>query len=236
MYRSDDLHTLSPKDVTILENMRIDTIIDYRNNREIAKRPNVHVKNTVTYIFSPEDKITELASSDMKNDKDKIDALLELDLKGKLNLDDDLLKKSILSFVTGEQPRAIYRKVLKIYSDPMTDIILQHCRGGKDRTRYGTALVLLSLGVSEDDVIMDYMLTSEANRERNRKRMNEYEQYTSNKNVLRYLSNAMDTNHNVIESAIKEMKKIGGSINGYMINILKLSETDLISIRQKYLI
>jgi protein-tyrosine phosphatase len=36
-----------------------------------------------------------------------------------------------------------------------------HCTAGKDRTGFAAALILLALGVPEDDVMRDYMLTNE---------------------------------------------------------------------------
>ena len=39
---------------------------------------------------------------------------------------------------------------------------LLHCSAGKDRTGFGAAIILLHLGVSEDDVFDDYLLTNEA--------------------------------------------------------------------------
>ena len=36
-----------------------------------------------------------------------------------------------------------------------------HCTAGKDRTGFAAALILLSLGVSQEDVMRDYLLTNE---------------------------------------------------------------------------
>lgn len=36
-----------------------------------------------------------------------------------------------------------------------------HCTAGKDRTGFAAAMILLSLGVSQDDVMRDYMMTNE---------------------------------------------------------------------------
>lgn len=39
---------------------------------------------------------------------------------------------------------------------------LVHCMAGKDRTGFGAALIQLALGVSESDVMADYLLTNQA--------------------------------------------------------------------------
>jgi protein tyrosine/serine phosphatase len=39
---------------------------------------------------------------------------------------------------------------------------LVHCMAGKDRTGFGVAIIQLALGVSETDVMADYLLTNQA--------------------------------------------------------------------------
>ncbi len=39
---------------------------------------------------------------------------------------------------------------------------LLHCSAGKDRTGFGAALILAALGVDEDTIMQDYLLTNEA--------------------------------------------------------------------------
>ncbi len=42
------------------------------------------------------------------------------------------------------------------------DAFLLHCSAGKDRTGFGVALILSALGVDEDTILKDYLLTNEA--------------------------------------------------------------------------
>lgn len=61
-------------------------------------------------------------------------------------------------FVTDNTPRfaTLFRHLLES-SEPL----VIHCTAGKDRTGFAAAMILLSLGVSPDDVMRDYLLTNE---------------------------------------------------------------------------
>lgn len=235
LFRSDDLHTLTESDQELLQSLQVSTIIDYRNKDEREKRPNQTVLGATTYVLNPDDDVAALASADLKNDQRKIDHLIEKEKAGKLDLQKDFLKESMLGYVMAGKGQSVYREVLQIHASPSTDVILQHCRGGKDRTGYGSALVLFALGVSEEEITQDYLLTAEYNKERNAKRMNQYKKYTDNENVLKFLSRAMETRPIVLESAISQMKKMAGTPIEYIQQVLGLSKEEISAIRKKYL-
>ncbi len=41
-------------------------------------------------------------------------------------------------------------------------VFLLHCSAGKDRTGFGVAMIQAALGVSEQDIFSDYLLTNAA--------------------------------------------------------------------------
>ncbi|MBO0437723.1 tyrosine-protein phosphatase [Vagococcus fluvialis] len=235
LFRSDDLHLLSSKDIALLEEMAITTIVDYRNDSEREKRPNKQISNTETVILAPDDPIAALASADIKSDQSKIDKLLKQDAEGSLDLSTNHLLTSMLNYVRQKQAQTVYSDLLHLLIKQPNMATIQHCRGGKDRTGYGTALILLALGVKEETVIEDYLLTNHFNRERNEKRMNEYRHYTTNENVLAFLASAMATKRIVIEETINEMKHLSGSPLNYIKDYLHMSEDELNLLRKYYL-
>lgn len=224
LFRSDDLYLLSEQDKKKLEKIGVNLIIDYRNEQERLKRPNKKINGAKSFILEPDDSIAALASADVHSDKKKIDQLIQQEHEGKLRIEKDQLLESMLGYVNNQHSQVIYSKALHLINNDPSNVVLQHCRGGKDRTGYGTALILLLLGVDEEVVIKDYLLTAHYNQERNDKRLKEYKQYTSNKAVLEYLNNAMGTREEVIRAAIQEMKKKSGSPLGYIQEYLDVSD------------
>ena len=59
-----------------------------------------------------------------------------------------------------------FKELINIIENPKNLAVLQHCTSGKDRTGLGSALILLLLGVPEEKVIEDYMLSNELEKEK----------------------------------------------------------------------
>lgn len=236
LFRSDDLYKLSNNDIDALTNKyKINTIIDFRNSTERKKRPDKIIPGAKYYVLSPDDETAVIASSNLKNDKDKIDRLIKLEQSNKLQLDNDGLKNGMINFVKEPKSQKLYRKMLDLCIARPDAVVLEHCRGGKDRTGYGTALILLTLGVSENNVINDYLDTARFNKQRNENRMNEYRQYTNNQKVLTYLSNAMQTKKEVIVAGLNEMKSLAETPLNYIQNILGFDKEKIEYMRNMYL-
>lgn len=194
LIRSDDLYKLTEKDIDILVNdYHLNTIIDFRNANERKKRPDKYIPGAKYYNLSPDDETSVIASSSLNDDRKKIDHLIALNKEGKLHLDTDGLKKGMIKFVTDPASQHIYREMLELCISRPDAVVLEHCRGGKDRTGYGTALILLTLDVDTKTVIKDYMMTAHYNKQRNHRRMDEYRRYTNDPLILRYLESAMAT-------------------------------------------
>jgi protein-tyrosine phosphatase len=70
-----------------------------------------------------------------------------------------LMQETYRNFVDVNTPRfaALFGHVLEADASPL----VFHCTAGKDRTGFAAALILRSLGVSEGDVMRDYLLTNE---------------------------------------------------------------------------
>ncbi|APX71555.1 tyrosine-protein phosphatase [Companilactobacillus allii] len=236
LYRSDDLYTLTPADVQWFVDNHLTTIIDFRNINERINRPDKKIPDTEYYVLSPDDDTAAMASADLKSDKRKIDKLIARKKQGTLDLSVDGLKESMIKLVRDPKAQELYRHVLDLHIARLDAVVLQHCRGGKDRTGYGSALVLFALGVSEQDVIKDYMLTAKYNSARNARRMAEYEQYTDDKVTLQYLANAMSTRKEVIDAGISTMKLIADTPLGYIENVLGFNKQDINKLRKIYLI
>jgi len=70
-----------------------------------------------------------------------------------------LMQETYRNFVRVNTPRfaSLFEHLLDAHEAPL----VFHCTAGKDRTGFAAALILRSLGVSDDDVMRDYLLTNE---------------------------------------------------------------------------
>lgn len=236
LFRSDDLHSLTQEDQEKLEELDIHLVIDYRNYDERTERPSKAIGDAKTYVLEPNDPVAAIASEEINSSENTVKKLVLEEKAGRLNTSDDLLVESMVRYVHDERTQNIYSRMLRLTGNNSEHATLQHCHGGKDRTGYGSALVLLLLGVDREEVVEDYLRTADFNKERNAKRIAEYESFTSNQKVLNYLKNVIGIKEKTIRTAIAEMTKKSGSPINYIQEYLNISDNFVVDMRENFLL
>lgn len=148
LYRSGHLFKLEKNYFETLENLGIREIIDLRNSREIAQKPD----------RLPEGIIYKNESA-FEDEGDQLDQARRLVLKGKVNSDD--AERRMLDFYRNyvtEHPEVIRKIVTEILESNAP--VLYHCTAGKDRTGIITALVLTVLRFDKESIVNDYLLSN----------------------------------------------------------------------------
>ena len=239
LFRSDALHKLTDCDVAFLEGIGIKTIVDFRGEGEYMAAKDKSLNGAQFVNLSPNAHTAALASGNLVDDKKKIEKLLQMAqtregvkvLQQRLNE----MALQMREIVSSEYANKQYAKLMKMLSEEANTPLLQHCKGGKDRTGFASMLILLALGVSKEDIEYDYMLTKQYMEARNKKRMDEYKCFTDNKIVLEYLSNLMQTKMIYIEAAWDEMKKLSANIPTYLREHIKITQADMEKLQEMYL-
>ncbi len=92
---------------------------------------------------------------------------------------------------------------------------LLHCSAGKDRTGFGAALVLAALGVDEDTIMEDYLLTNQADclRSYMTERMRTYYGYEIDDASLEAVTGVRQE---YLVAALEEISRRHGSVVGYL--------------------
>lgn len=227
LYRSDQLSNISERDVTFLENMGLKTIVDYRSKSEASAAPDKEISDTNTYSLDPNAKTAQLAAGSIDTDKNK--SILDLLKEHKFNPEkygdpEENMYKEYKKFIHSDSSKKAYRELIKLILDEHNLPLVQHCRGGKDRTGFGAAIILLALGVREEWVIYDYTLTTQYRVEKNKRQMNLYKKYTKDEKTLTLLSTLQQSKAIYMETAINEMKKTYGSIDSYLKDALGIDQ------------
>lgn len=125
--------------------------------------------------------------------------------------------------------------MLQIAADPSSTAIVQHCRGGKDRTGFGAMLLLGILGVWKEAIVSDYMLTYTNRIDRNKEKMEGYRKLTDDQDVLNYLYSLIETRPEFIEASITSIEKQYGDICAYAVKELGITEEMIEAMRGLYL-
>lgn len=240
LYRSDHIYNATEQGLEYLRKLGIHTIIDYRSMDEVRKYPNkIIADNVKTYCLDPSAHTAELAaqftSTKDNEDENLVKKFISQKEKGCLKDRYDIVIEQYRNFVCKEQSKDAFGKMVKIAADPKASAIVQHCRGGKDRTGFGCMLLLGLLGVKKEDLVEDYMLTHHNRMKRNQIKMEIYKRFTNDPTVLEYLYSLIDTKAEFIEASYDVIMDTYHSFEAYAEKELDISRRDVLQLRENYL-
>ncbi|MDZ4907294.1 hypothetical protein GNF64_16560 [Clostridium perfringens] len=113
--------------------------------------------------------------------------------------------------------------------------IVQHCTAGKDRTGIGSALVLLALGVPEETVIEDYLLTNVYRSNMNEALFKSLGNLLTDEDSKEIFKVFMEVRKEYIESALNAIKERYGSIDEYLEKEYGFNKEKRARLQQDYL-
>ena len=149
VYRSDGLDQLTDADLTLVAELGIKLVVDFRVDREVDESPS-------RLPDHPELRRQRLPiGGDEVEGRSILETIRAGDLKTYTAQEmaigyERLLEESALNF--GE--------VIIHAADRANHPMVFHCTAGKDRTGLMAMLLLGALGVSDDDIVLDYELTT----------------------------------------------------------------------------
>ncbi|KRL63025.1 tyrosine-protein phosphatase [Lactobacillus psittaci] len=219
LYRADSLSSLSDQDLETLTrlNIRIDCDLRSIYEQEMApdKRWNAELVDCHLYAEAGE-----------RNNK-----FLEKWLHHIKPVDDylgQIYQRVILSPHSQKMFAQVFEKMLELADD---QALVFHCSAGKDRTGMTAALILMGLGVDDETISKDYLLTNEL-----------YHFAYSNDEVSDDDLGKMVAKMNITRgegqaiTGITETIRMGwGSFDNFFIHVLGFSKDDLQEIRTKFL-
>ena len=154
LIRSGHLIAASEKDQEKLAGL-IDTVVDFRSDRECMERPEPHISGT-NYYHIP---ILEETKPGVTRDEDSYETVREKML-GEAEIARKYMVRVYGGFVTSEYCRSQYERFIRLLLEDHGKAVLWHCTAGKDRAGFGTVIVQELLGISKTDIMEDYLMTN----------------------------------------------------------------------------
>ena len=172
LFRSGHLSELDRAEAAILGGLGLRTIIDLRRPSEVADFPTPDLDG-VDHLWmsvSPEDSEFAVAANLLfGNQPEQVDTAEDSGFAVATNLlfGNQLNQVDIATMLEGYFRNTVtnrldgYRPVFEAATDPDRQPLLFHCMGGKDRTGFVAGVLLRLLGVGQEEVMADYLLTNE---------------------------------------------------------------------------
>lgn len=146
-----------------------------------------------------------------------------------------LMTEQNRQFVLAPDSKRVYRTMLEMILKEENLPLDQHCRGGKDRTGYGAALILLLLGVDRETVVQDYLLTNVCKKEKNEKSLKKMWEATHDEDLIQAMRYAKEANESFLLAALDLIDTNFGGIEQYTAKELELPPDYIPSLREMFL-
>jgi protein-tyrosine phosphatase len=224
LYRSDSLHRLTQDDQRYLSALLLDRIIDFRAEYEKNEEPDCLPKNTDIRVVE----IPILDASTRIWYESRREFLKNLK---KIDPDQYLVQTNIeLAGRFTPEMSQFMRELLSSDGRP----ILFHCAAGKDRTGFAAAILLRILGVSQEIVLEDYLLTNQYYLPAFRWSI-KFAQLVKGKQFAAVVQGFMQAKPNYLGAAFETIDREYGSFENYVHDGLKLSKKDVEQLKLFYL-
>ncbi|TLQ05718.1 tyrosine-protein phosphatase [Pediococcus stilesii] len=229
LIRSGKLAGLSTDDMTFLENYGVKYDVDFRSPEEKSKFPD-QVPANAEYTFDPVFPVDETQSTKQTDE-----------LQRKMNIDatSGLVEMRRVYRDVINQPHAqkAYRKFFDVLlsNSATNSALLFHCTAGKDRTGMGAVFLLSALNVDEDTIKADYLLTNRASKSFQDGIIMDLKLQNKNSAFIQSIRALQSVNISYYNSAMDEIKKLSGSMDGYLREYLQLTDHDLTDLKSIYL-
>ncbi|WP_374028822.1 tyrosine-protein phosphatase [Bdellovibrio bacteriovorus] len=201
-FRSGSLSKLTAEDCKRLEDISVTHILDYRDHKESENDKDV-LWSGVHYECCPANPDSHQVSAAVHDffSNERLEVLPH-------DFMEDLYRQ--LPFANPAY-RALFHKMENLQDGGL----VQHCAVGKDRTGVGSALLLLSLGVSKDTVVQDYLVTEKTLKPFKDQLVEKIGAHLSSKAHAK-LEYMMAANENFLQSAFNAMEKKYGTIEKFL--------------------
>ncbi|MDQ8205451.1 tyrosine-protein phosphatase [Pelagicoccus sp. SDUM812003] len=230
IYRSNALDKLTDDDLKLFQELGIDTVCDLREARELQESPDRLPEDAdVEYLHLD----IQAAMAEATGRKLDAEALMKLKDKSPAELEvigDQFMEQGYAGFVLFGAP--LYSRIFDELLEDDKNALVFHCQAGKDRAGVGSALVLLALGVDEETVIQDYMISGKVWSMPDEM----IEQYADKYGIApEVMKQFMGTKEKWLRSAFAAIKAKYGSFEAYFEEGLGLGGENLAKLRSYYL-
>lgn len=217
-YRSAPLMNLTLQQQEYLDSLQIKTIFDLRSTMEVMGNED-YIPKGATYVHASG--IQGMEADMMNGNFDFAQLLKQVDAQ---------MLKGFIENIYKELPiqNPAYHSMMQAILAQETPLLF-HCSAGKDRTGFAAALILLILGVDEETVMQDYLLSNELRKEAN------YEVFQNVQKQQSDMEALMLVYPQYLSLSFEKIKEVYGSFDNYIQQEFGIDETKRMLLKERCL-
>ena len=228
LYRSTELNSLQGDDEVIFTGLGIRTIYDLRTEEERKEQPDRVPPGTEYVVCDVLKGSDEAAPAQLLKVTSDPKAAEEMLSGGKAVT---LFESAYREAVSLPSALAAYKRLFSDLTDNEHRPALFHCTTGKDRTGWAAASMLMLLGVPDEVVMHEYLLTNEQLLPALKPMFDRFESIGGDPELLMPV---FGVRKEYLEASLDEMRKRFGTIEGYFTEGLGLDEDILQALRDAF--
>lgn len=226
-FRSDELAGLKESDIKYLTNSGLKLVCDYRTAQEKKDKPDPQLASVKRLELD----IAGSKSSGTSQNGLAINDLFKTGSLKSLGKPGEMLTQGNADMVESD----LFKQMIQLLDSKENLPFLQHCTAGKDRTGFGSAIILLTLGVPEETVIKDYLLSNTYRAANNEKMLQAVKPSLKDDESIETFKSILEVRRECLVAAFGKMKKDYGSIDGYLEKKLGLTNEKRKQLQDKFL-
>lgn len=236
LLRTANLSQLSNEDkLTLTDSFHLQHIIDFRMPMEVDGAEDPPISGAEYHHLDVLDQEKFMSQGDPKFDFSSMDLVQLVNHSVDSGIQNEYM---YIGFLTGTFGLRAYSEFFRILLSADPDrAVLWHCTSGKDRTGLAAMLLLSAFGVEESVILQDHVLTNEYNAERIEATRHHLTAQGYDdvfiKNALIMLD-AVDVKYMI--NAIAHLKRVYGSVSGFIQNGLNITADEIDLLKEKYLV
>jgi len=218
VYRSTELNQLAGADMTTFAALGIRSVYDLRTEKERAGQPD-HLPPGTEYVVVDVFKDAQNAAPAQLLSVTTDPAAAEKLLGGGKGC--KLFEAGYRDIVSLPSAASGYHRLFADLTSEQHRPALFHCTGGKDRTGWAAAALLMLLGVSDEHVMQEYLLTNDELLPAEQPVIDRFQALGGDSDLIRP---CIAVAPEYLEAALDEMHKRFGTIEGYFSQALGIDE------------
>ena len=222
LFRSGQLSSLTDTDMALLESLQLDLICDFRREEEQHSAPNRLPSARPPRLASVPIVPGSNAGFFEEAQRNGGDRQAMFDFMVGINRDFALIQSPAY--------RKMFEEILAIDDARF----LVHCAAGKDRTGFAAAIILLALGVPEDVVMRDYLLSRQFFIPRDEIAYVR-EKYGMDVAPDEMIMPVLEVHEDYLAMALNTISEEYPSFEAYLEQALGVGEAELVELRSRYL-
>ena len=241
LLRSAHLADATDADLDWLAALPVRRIIDFRKEEELRGKADREVPGA-EHVFLPVDASGNAAANASEKEKKRYTGRKKFDVR-----------KIIVPLAFNEKAKKVAEQMypvllfspecqkafaafFRMLLDTEDGAVLYHCTQGKDRTGVASALVLAALGADRETIIADFDATNSVYEKDVRKYSRKVRFWGGREEEVGVVKSFLGANTANLAGALDRIDSEYGSLEAFLKGPLGLSDADLATLRERYLI